>query len=633
MRYWRRCALAFSILLSLAYAFADERILNYQSEIQIQPDASLQVHETIKVRSEGRSIRHGIYRDFPTKYRGRMGENYVVGFDVIDVRRDGDTESYTQEAINNGVRVKIGSASTLLPRGEHVFDLTYRVTREIGFFPTHDELYWNVTGNFWNFPIDHASAIVTLPQPVSADKLLLSGYTGPQGSKAQNLIMSRINDTQVEFAITQPLGSYEGMTIVVEFPKGIVAEPTTAQKTQFFFLENATVTVAFAGLVIVLVYYFFAWMRVGRDPRRGTVVVQYEPPPNMSPAAISFLRHMGYDDRVLVSAVVNLAVKQYLSIQQEASVYRLQKLKSEDSHLAPEEINLMRNLFRTSDAIDVTQGEHLTFQLAKATLTADLNRGENQKLFQKHRKAIWPGILLSLATLAGIVLTMHAQYVFIAGFLSFWLSIWSAATGAAVFATIKSIRSHGRNPVGNVIGAVVLSVIDIVVLGVFANIVGYLPAFALLLLIIANFVFAHLLASFTPEGRKLMDHVEGFELFLTEVDSDRLQRQGAPAKTPALFEKCLPYALALGVEQAWSRQFEGVLAQAAIAGTRSTAYSPAWYSSNDWSGFNANSFASGFGGDFSSAMSSASTPPGSSSGGGGGGSSGGGGGGGGGGGW
>lgn len=633
MRYWRRCTLAFSIFLSLAYAFADERILNYQSEIQIQPDASLQVHETIKIRSEGRSIRHGIYRDFPTKYRDRMGESYVVGFDILEVRRDGDTESYTQQAIGNGVRVRIGSASTLLPSGEHIYEITYRATREVGFFPTHDELYWNVTGNGWIFPIDHASAIVTLPQAVSADKLLLSGYTGPQGSKAQNLIMSRISDTQVEFVITQPLGSNEGMTIVVEFPKGVVAEPTSAQKAQIFFAENATTAIAFAGLLIVLVYYFFAWMRVGRDPRRGIVVVQYEPPPNMSPAAISFLRHMGYDDRVLVSAVVNLAVKQYLSIQQEASVYRLQKLKREDSHLAPEEINLMRSLFQLHDSVDVTQGENATFQTAKATLTADLNRSENQKLFQKHRKAMWPGILLSLATLAGIVMTMHAQYVFVAGFLSFWLSIWSAATGAAIFATIKSVRGHGRNIAGNIIGATVLTVVDVVVLGVFANIVGYLPAFALFLLIVVNFVFAHLLASFTPDGRKLMNHIEGFELFLTEVDGDRLQRQGAPAKTPALFEKCLPYALALGVEQAWSRQFEGVLAQAAIAGTRSTAYSPAWYSSNDWSSFNATSFASSFGGDFSSAISSASTPPGSSSGGGGGGSSGGGGGGGGGGGW
>jgi uncharacterized membrane protein len=156
---------------------------------------------------------------------------------------------------------------------------------------------------------------------------------------------------------------------------------------------------------------------------------------------------------------------------------------------------------------------------------------------------------------------------------------------------------------------------------------------ALLLLVVVNFVFAYAIRSFTPEGRRLMDEIEGFQQFLTSVDGDRLQRAGAPAKTSGLFEKCLPYALALGVEQAWARQFEGVLAQAAVAGTSGTAYSPLWYSSNDFSGFSASSFASSFGGDFSSAISSASSSPGGSSGGGGGGSSGGGGGGGGGGGW
>ncbi len=634
MRYWRLPTVLLVLLLCVAEVPATERILNFQSEIQILPDSSLQVHETIKVQSEGRSIRHGIYRDFPTTYKGRMRENYSVGFDVVDVRRDGETESYTQEALSNGVRIRIGSASTLVSRGEHIYELTYRVTRELGFFPGHDELYWNVTGNGWIFPIDHASAIVTLPQPVPADKLQLTGYTGQQGSKAQDLIMSRISDTEIEFAITKPLGSYEGMTIVVQFPKGIIAEPTTAQKAQNFLAENATVLVAFGGLVIVLIYYLLAWMRVGRDPHRGTIVVRYEPPAGVSPAAIAFLRHMGYGDRVLVSAVVNLAVQGYLAIQQEASVYRLQRLKSEDSRLAPEEINLMRSLFRTHDTVDVTQGENVTFQIAKATLTADLNRSENQKLFQKHRGAMWPGILLSLATLVAMVLTLRAQYAVVAAFLSFWLSIWSFATGAAIGGVIQLVRRKSdHHPAANIMGTLVLSIVEVAVLVVYAHIVGYLPAVALLLIIGVNFVFAYAIRSFTPEGRRLMDEIDGFEQFLTSVDSDRLQRVGAPAKTPALFEKCLPYALALGVEQQWAQQFEGLLAQAAVAGAAGSGYSPVWYSSNDWSGFNASSFASGFGGDFSSAVSSASTAPGSSSGGGGGGSSGGGGGGGGGGGW
>ena len=383
MRHWYLPTVLFVIFVLAANAAGSERILNYQSDIQVQPDASLQVHETIKVLSEGRYIRHGIYRNFPTHYTGKMGQQYTVGFDVVEVRRDGQAENYTLQSLSNGVMIKIGNASTLLPAGEYTYDVTYRVTREVGFFPDHDELYWNVTGNSWGFPIDHASAIVTLPQAVPADKLKLEAYTGRQGENGQNFLSSRISDSEVQFVTTQPLDPYEGLTIVVEFPKGVVAPPTPRQQISDFFSENATVGVAATGLAIVVLYYLIAWMRVGRDPRHGTVVVAYEPPPGMSPAAVSFLRHMGYDDRVFVSAVVDLAVKQYLSIQQEASVYSLQKLKNEDSHISPEEINLMRVLFRNNHEIDVMASETGTFQLAKTTLTADLNLSENQKLFAK----------------------------------------------------------------------------------------------------------------------------------------------------------------------------------------------------------------------------------------------------------
>jgi uncharacterized membrane protein len=146
-------------------------------------------------------------------------------------------------------------------------------------------------------------------------------------------------------------------------------------------------------------------------------------------------------------------------------------------------------------------------------------------------------------------------------------------------------------------------------------ILGLWSALVVLALLATNVVFFYLLPSLSFSGRGLLDEVAGFKEFLTAVDSDRLQRMDAPPKTTSLFEKFLPYALALGVEEAWTRQFEGVLAQAAAAGTASTtAYSPAWLRGEDWSSFDSGRFAVSFSNDFSSAISSATNPPGSSSG-------------------
>jgi hypothetical protein len=157
-------------------------------------------------------------------------------------------------------------------------------------------------------------------------------------------------------------------------------------------------------------------------------------------------------------------------------------------------------------------------------------------------------------------------------------------------------------------------------------------AFAAMAAILAlDIVFYQLLKAPTPLGRKVMDRIEGFRLFLTVAEEERLALLHPPERTPELFERFLPHAMALDVEQEWGDQFEDVLA-AAGAGP-SKRWSPTWYSGGGWRGLDVSGFSSGLGRGFSGAIASSSSAPGSSSGSSGGGSSGGGGGGGGGGGW
>src|SRR5271166_6444313 len=180
MRRWPLAVLLFavaSVSLTVNPALAQEGITDFHSDITIQRNASLVVHEVIQVYSEAVHIRHGIFRDFPTRYTDRNAQPYVVNFQLLSVRRDGKDEPHTQQDLSNGVRIRIGDATTLLAAGTYTYELTYTVNREIGFFPDHDELYWNVTGLGWQFPIDHASATVTLPGPVQPADLRMTGYT------------------------------------------------------------------------------------------------------------------------------------------------------------------------------------------------------------------------------------------------------------------------------------------------------------------------------------------------------------------------------------------------------------------------------------------------------------------------
>ena len=135
-------ALLTFLLLALAplTAAADERILSFADEVRVAPDASVTVTEDITVRVEGREIRHGILRDFPTRYADRNGRQVNVGFEVLSVQLDGRDETYKLEALSNGTRLRIGRAEANVARGVRHYRLTYRTTRQLGFFAGFDEL-------------------------------------------------------------------------------------------------------------------------------------------------------------------------------------------------------------------------------------------------------------------------------------------------------------------------------------------------------------------------------------------------------------------------------------------------------------------------------------------------------------
>jgi len=150
--------MALALCLAVPPALALERVVDFHSAIRIQADGVIDVTERIVVEAEGREIRRGILRDFPTDYRDRFGHRVRVPFDVLDVQRDGSAEPWSLERLSNGARVRIGRADALLPAGTHVYEIHYRTARQIGYFADHDELYWNVNGNGWTFAFDSISA-------------------------------------------------------------------------------------------------------------------------------------------------------------------------------------------------------------------------------------------------------------------------------------------------------------------------------------------------------------------------------------------------------------------------------------------------------------------------------------------
>ncbi len=490
-------------LLTTASVFADERILDYHSDILIQVDGSLVVTETIRVQAEGNNIRRGIYRDFPTRYKDRHGNNYQVGMDVLDVQRNGVPEPFHTENRSNGVRIYIGSSDRMLSNGIHEYRLRFTTNRQLGFFEDYDELYWNVTGNGWVFPINHASARIELPSEVEAGDLRTAFYTGSQGANNQQAQSRVDNGRTIVFETTLGLQANEGLTVAVGWPKGIVDQPSNTQQATWFLQDNGSALVLLIGFLASLGWYLWAWNRFGRDPGKGVIIPRFRPPVSLTPAGCSYIRKMSFGKQAFTSAIISLGVKGYLEIEEDDDDFTLRQKRVKGNGKASKgERAMVDELFKGANKIELIQKNHRVFMKAQSVLKKALKTEHMGRLFN----------LNAIYALPAVALTITAVAI--------------------------AIPLNGGPPVWIIFG--VLSVI-------------------------LHPLFLFLMRAPTPAGRLIMDEIEGFKMYLDTAEQDRLDRMQSPQLTPEVFETFLPYAFALGVENSWcdrfSREFPEDLAQ------------------------------------------------------------------------
>lgn len=621
-----------------ASQFGGETIREFDALIEVRPDGALEVTETILVNAEGREIKRGIFRDFPTLYRAWHGRA-LAPFEVLSVKRDGADEPWRTEERQNGVRLYIGRADRNLPHGLHRYEIRYRTDWQLGFFADRDELYWNVTGNGWSFIIERATAAVVLPQALPEASLALEAYTGHAGEKGRDWRARVDAEGRARFMTTAPLMPNQGLTIVVGWPKGLVAEPNREQRLARWARDNPEWRAGLPGLALLLLYYLVVWHRYGRDPAGATVIPRFSPPQDVSAADARFLERRGYDERTFAAAVVALAVKGHLRIREgDGRDYTLERPQEPAAEplLDDEKILFGALGVAPGGALPLRSENAVKVGAAHKALKDALRKEHLKRHFVTNGKYLIPGLVGSFVALVAATLQSSRPDP-LSLFMLFWLTGWTFGVAILVTRALDAWRQALAGKWLLVVPALFITAFSIPFIG--GEMAGLyvlftqgspLMAALLLLLVGVNFLFYRLLQAPTLAGRRLLDELAGFRMYLDVAEKDELRVRRGPERTLQLFEKYLPYALALGVENAWAEQFSDILDRARATGGADAV--PRWYSGSSWDSAGGG-FAGALAGGLSSAIASASSSPGSSSGGGGGGSSGGGGGGGGGGGW
>ena len=515
------CVLLLGILSSTSAAQSRNwRIADFKDTVSISSDGSALISEKITLVFVGQW--HGIHRTIPIEYPGPHGTNYTLFVDVKSVTgEDGAKLKYDSSKSGDFRDLKI-----YIPGAEdatRVVNIDYTVRNSIRSFEDHDEFYWNVTGNDWPVPIDHASAFVTFPDG-AAGGLRAQAFTGLYGS-AEGGATSEVKGADAIFETTNPLSMREGMTVDIFIPKGVLKETSGLTRFFWFIGSNPIIFLPFLTFAVM----FGLWHTVGKDPDPGVSVAPlYEPPKGFTPAEVGTLIDDSTDPRDITSTIVDLAVRGYIKIEEKVDTFLVFKKKDYLFHLLKP---------REQWGTDLCPHERVMLENVFAG-GSETRLSELKNRFYTAIPIIQQDIMAALKT--------KGMYMLDPG----------SANGYSIVAVV----------------AIGLLVAGLQYLG-WMNLLNSIPLLIGSGLISAGiwWLFAREMTAKTLAGARTVVAILGFQEFMNRVDADRIKRM-----PPDTFEKYLAYAMALGVEQHWAQAFAGLIKDP-----------PNWYvGSTPYSGFN-----------------------------------------------
>lgn len=542
-------ALLFVWLFSFPAAAGCEMIKNFESTIRVESDASVTVSERITVNREGKQIRRGIYRDLPWT-RG-------VGYRVLSVRRDGKPEPYFTENANGRFRINTGTDEFLPHNGLYTFEITYQASGIVRAFDGYDEVYWNATGNDWNFPIEKASARVIVPH--GAKVLQTASYAGKRGSKTPAAF-----DPETGVFSAAYLNPNEGLTVAVGFEKGFVVDALPVSLRDRFSTER----LARLSALILLAYLVVTWALYGVDPEKPAVMPRFDVIPDTTPAMAHFIDSYGRDDgSSLSAALLQGGVSGFLKIRSDGTddflIEKARAPKNGEEKILDKNLRFpVRLKGKYSAEMNKCRNALKKFLAAKA---ADY--------FAANRKLIVIAILL-LSGLTAFQLSRADALPLTALFTFYLLFMIPAGKGVLIMIATRTFKF-----ISVFTFAFVAFHFSMMGLAMSENNPELPPVFAFYAAGgLAILIYAHLIVRPTRRGTDIIAHSDGIKMFLKAVDT----KLPAPADFTKM-EKLLPYAVLFGLEKEWENKMRRL--------TDMSQYCPSWYSggrfrASDFSGFN-----------------------------------------------
>ena len=553
----------FFLLSPLLFSFsvhAKERILSFDVTAELRGDSSLLVTERIRVIIEHKTINHGIYRVLPISQRLEGGGVIHHDYNFVSISLDGKDVPYSQALRSGNIAIAIGSAQKKAPLGEHVYEIRYITSNHVLFFEDRDEIYFNVTGNDWNFSIDNASFTFLVPGGVT-NILKTTAFTGAHGEKNSDFVMGGKN----VFRTTRPLGAGEGLTVAVAWKKGLVVKPAPSDADQ-----RRDHRLYFLALYVFLAFYYVLNKICFSEKPTQSIIPLFSAPEGMTPGYMAALKTKGYSGRILHADILWAAVNGFLRIDLE---------EKKDIVLYPQDMaktvapwinewcgSLASYLFSSNDSCALRSKEGRksagkSFRKLKSKYCEILSGFWKDRTPVKIFGWVVMAVLVCLTTFAIGVPGRgeeDAELVFIIGmgftcifcFVGVFLARVAITKDSGMVRIIACLIALAFFVFGAVMGYTVVE-------GDYILLAMYVGLFFATVWCMGNLPNS----TYTEKAMPSYVQMQGLEMYILTAEKHRLEKLNPPEDTVAKYEELLPYAVALGCADAWQKRFDALLRQ------------------------------------------------------------------------
>lgn len=544
------------ILLTPVQSVRADTIDYYNVDIKLFENNTAEITETIYYNFS-ESNRHGIYRQIPESFKAN-GNLSPIDIKIKSItNEEGKPYKFVNQSFS-GIDLKIGDPDKYVDSKE-IYVIKYLVKNPIGFFENNDEFYWNLTGNDWVVStISNVHAKIEFPETIEG-RIGSYNYCGLIGSNS-SCGSFFVSGHVVRFDSYKVFNSGEGVTIDLEFDKGIISEPTVLDNIIGMIWKYLPVLVAFILAILIFIKVFKVQIETTRLYKKFKSshpdMVQYTPEKFSVIEASFFHDGKSIPSKDVAGFIVWCAIEGYIKIIEDDGDYCFDKLDGFNKLENDTEKDFINQLskIRIKKEIGfsrvVDRNEDRNSNLLKSTISSviikQVMKSFTSSLFNMYVNKILENDYIHSETLKKIEKKIEKSLKL--GINSQLMNYFDFIN-AKKYGLISLLLFLSLNP-----GLFFL----FFSLSLGLGLIGLIPSLILIFMVIFILFFIKAMPDYTEKGMEAAWFIKGLYKYINMSEKERIKVANSPEKTPVLFEKLLPYAMVFGLEEKWIREFEGI---------------------------------------------------------------------------